>query len=105
MQYIESTKIPLIENILILGLKTDELNNLQSLNTEEIEEISLKYKAVILENYQSIYIQKKMNPEDEFYKKICEYSFPGGVVNSSENININKRQYITFCVKDNQKKR
>ena len=103
MQYIESTKIPLIDNILILGLKTDELNNLQSLNIEEIEEISLKYKAVILENYQSIYKQSKMNPEDEFYKKICEYSFPGGVVNSSENININKRQYITFCVKDNQK--
>ena len=103
MQCKESNKFPLIENILILGLKTDELNNLQSLNTDEIEEVTLKYKAVILENYQSNYLPRKINPEDEFYKKICEYSFPGGVVNTSENININKKQYITFCVKDNQK--
>ena len=101
MQNNEINKVPLIDNILILGLKSDELNNLQSLNVEEIEEVTLKYKAVILENYQSTFISKKFNPEDDFYKKICEYSFPGGVVNTSENININKKQYITFCIKDN----
>ena len=102
MQNNDINKVPLIENILILGLKSDELNNLQSLNIEEIEEVTLKYKAVILENYQSTFISKQFNPEDEFYKKICEYSFPGGVVNTSENININKKQYITFCIKDNE---
>ena len=102
MQNNDINKVPLIENILILGLKSDELNNLQSLNIEEIEEVTLKYKAVILENYQSTFISKQFNPGDEFYKKICEYSFPGGVVNTSENININKKQYITFCIKDNE---
>ena len=101
MQINAINKIPLIENILILGLKTVELNNLQSLNIDKIEEISLKYKASILENYQSPYSTQTFSPEDIFYKKLCEYSFPGGVINSSENINISKKQYITFCLKDN----
>ena len=88
----------LIDNILILGLKSEELNSLQSLNIEEIEKISLKYKAVILENYS---INKKNNSDDEFFKKICEYSFPGGVINYSESKNFNKNQYITCCIRDN----
>ena len=100
----EISKIPLIDNILILGLKREELNTLQSLNIDEIEKISLKYKAVILENYQSIYIPKNINSDESFFKKICEYSFPAGVVNSSDNININKNQYITFCIRDNSGK-
>ena len=103
MQINSFNKIPLIENIIILGLKTDELNKLQSLNIDKIEEVSLKYKASILENYQSIYSTKISNSEDQFYKKICQYSFPGGIINSSQNININKKQYITFCIKDNSK--
>ena len=94
----ENNDISLIDNIIILGLKSEELNCLQALNIEEIGKISLKYKAVILENYN---ISKKYNSDDEFSKKICEYSFPGGVVSSSENINFNKNQYITFSIKDN----
>ena len=101
MQLNETTKNPFFDNILILGLKSDELNTLQTLDIDEIEKQSLKYKAVILHNYQSIYCPKYFNPEDEFYKKICEYSFPIGVINYSENININKKQYTTFCLKDN----
>ena len=91
----------IIENILILGLKSDELNKLQSLVIDKIEEVSSKYKAVILNNYQSIHVSRSFNPDDNFYKKICEYSFPGGVVNSSENININRKPKITFCIKYN----
>ena len=87
----------LIDNILILGLKSEELNSLQSLKIEEIEKMSLKYKAVVLENYS---INKIYDSDDEFFKKICEYSFPGGVINSSEDI-FNKNQYITFCIRDN----
>ena len=101
MKVNKNNKIPLIENILILGLKSDELNKLQSLDIDKIEEVSSKYKAVILDNYQSIHISRSFNPDDNFYKKICEYSFPGGVVNSSENININRKQKITFCIKYN----
>ena len=101
MKVNKNNKIPLIENILILGLKSDELNKLQSLGIDKIEEVSSKYKAVILNNYQSIHISRSFNPDDNFYKKICEYSFPGGVVNSSENININRKPKITFCIKYN----
>ena len=97
MKVNKNNRIPLIENILILGLKSDELNKLQSLNINKIEEVSSKYKAVILDNYQSIHISRSFN--DNFYKKICEYSFPGGIVNSSENMNINRKQKITFCIK------
>ena len=100
----EINKNILIENILILGLKKEELNKFQSLNIDEIEKISLKYKATILENYKSIHISKNLNSDDEFYKKICEYSFPAGVVNSSDNINNNKNQFITFCLRDNKDK-
>ena len=98
----KNKKEELINNILILGLKSEELNKLQSLDIDEIEELSSKYKAVILDNYESTYISKNARHDDEFYKNICEYSFPGGVVNSSENININKKQYITFCIKYNK---
>ena len=104
MKLKEKCKNPFIDNILILGLKSDELNTLQSLDIDEIEKFSLKYKAVILQNYQSTYCSKLFNPEDEFFKKICEYSFPIGVINYSENININKKQYTTFCLKDSNNK-
>ena len=101
---INEKKEPLIDNILILGLKSEELNNLQSLNIDEIEKEALKFKAVILKNYQSIYSSINICNEDEFCKKICEYSFPGGVINTSDNINGNKNQYINFCIQFNREK-
>ena len=103
MKVNEKCKNSFIDNILIIGLKSDELNTLQSLDIDKIEKQSLKYKAVILRNYQSIHCSKFFNSEDEFYQKICEYSFPIGVINYSEYINVNKKQYTTFCLKDNNK--
>ena len=87
-----------------MGLKSEELNNLQSLNIDEIERVALKLKAVILENYQSFYSPINICSDDEFCKRIWEYSFPGGVINTSDNINANKNQYITFCIQDNKEK-
>ena len=102
MKINENNTGPIIDSILILGLKSDELNKLQSFYIEDVEEVCLKYKAIVLEKYNSTLISKNLEPEEEFYKKICEYSFPGGVVNTSENININKKIYITFCLKNNK---
>ena len=67
---INEKKKPLIDNILILGLKSEELNNLQSLNVDEIENFALKFKAVILENYQSFYSPINICSDDEFCKRI-----------------------------------
>ena len=63
-------KKPIIDNILIMGLKSEELNNLQSLNIDEIEKVALKLNAVILENYQSIYSPINICSDDEFCKRI-----------------------------------
>ena len=92
-------KFPIIDNILILGLKSEELNSIQSSNINNIEENLSKYKPAILSDYSLF--NKTANPQkEEFYKSICQYSFPDGTIISSENINFNKRQYITFCIKD-----
>ena len=96
----ETKKIPIIDNILILGLKSEELNSIQSSNIDYIEENSSKYKSSILSNYYIYNKTNKGNNEDEFYNNICEYSFPNGVVVSNDNININKKHYITFCIKN-----
>ena len=101
MQKTNEHKFPLIENILILGLKSNELNALPSLNMKQIEELSHIYKPKIIQNYQSNLITQKINPEDELYKKICEFSFPKGVINYSENNNFDKIENITFCLKYN----
>ena len=95
----EIKKFPIIENILILGLKTEDLNSIQSLNINNIEENLSKYKSTILSNY-SIYNKSSQNQNEEFYKNICDYSFPEGVIIPKENTNYNKKQYITFSVKD-----
>ena len=88
-------KIPLIENILLLGLKSEELNKIQSLEIGDLE--NFQFKPVLLENYQSNYIQTV--PDEEFLSKICEFSFPYGVVNYSDNgIFSNKKQLLTFCL-------
>ena len=96
----EIKKIPIIDNILILGLKSEELNSIQSSNIDYIEENSSKYKSSILSNYSIYNKTNQGNNDDEFYKNICEYSFPNGVVVSNDNININKKHYITFCIKN-----
>ena len=95
----EIKKFPIIDNILILGLKTEDLNSIQSSNINNIEENLSKYKSTILSNY-SIYNKTSQNQNEEFYKNICEYSFPEGVIIPKENTNFNKKQYITFCIKD-----
>ena len=95
----EIKKFPIIDNILILGLKTEDLNSIQSSNINNIEENLSKYKSTILSNY-SINNKTSQNQNEEFYKNICEYSFPEGVIIPKENTNFNKKQYITFCIKD-----
>ena len=92
----EIDKLPLIENILILGLNSDDLNSIQSSDINDIEENSSKYKSTILSDYS---LFNKLS-QDDFYKKICDLSFPCGTVISSQNINYNKKQYISFSIKD-----
>ena len=95
----ELKNYPIIDNILILGLKSEELTSIQSSTLLNIQENSSKYKSSILFNYQS---PNKINtgPNIDFFTKICELSFPNGVVYSSENINYNKKQIISFCLRD-----
>ena len=95
----ENKKFPIIDSILILGLKSEDLNLIQSSNINNIEENSSKYKPIILSDY-SLYNKTINDKKIEFYKNICQYSFPEGAIISSENINFNKKQYITFCIKD-----
>ena len=95
----EIKKLSIIENILILGLKSEELNKIQNSNITDIEENLSKYKSSILSNY-SLYNKISPGQNDDFYTKICEYSFPDGVIISSENISFNKKEYITFTIKD-----
>ena len=95
----EIKKFPLIENILILGLNSDDLNSIQSSNINDIEENSSKYKSSIL-SYYSSHSKIPLEKNDDFSQKICELSFPGGIVSSSQNINYNKKQYISFSIKD-----
>ena len=92
----EIDKLPLIENILILGLNSDDLNSIQSSDINDIEENSSKYKSTILSDYS---LFNKLS-QDDFYQKICDLSFPYGTVISSQNINYNKKQYISFSIKD-----
>ena len=95
----EIKKFPLIENILILGLNSDDLNSIQSSNINDIEENSSKYKSSIL-SYYSSHSKIPLEKNDDFSQKICELSFPVGIVSSSQNINYNKKQYISFSIKD-----
>ena len=96
----ETKKLRIIDNILILGLKTAQLNSIQSSTINQIEEDTSNYKCSILSNYTLYNKTTQLQNEDEFYKSICDYSFPNGVISSSENINLNKKQYITFSIKD-----
>ena len=92
----EIKKYPIIENILILGLTSEDLNSIQSSNINELEENLSKYKSTILSDYS---LFNKITPDD-FSQKICDLSFPEGIVLSSQNINYNKKEYISFSIKD-----
>ena len=92
----EIKKFPIIENILILGLTSEDLNSIQSSNINNLEENISKYKSTILSDYS---LSNKLS-QDDFSKKICDLSFPEGIVLSSQNINYNKKQYISFSIKD-----
>ena len=95
----EIKKLSVIDSILILGLTSEDLNSIKLSNINDIEENSSKYKSTILSEY-SLSNNITKEKKDEFYQKICEYSFPNGMVISSENINFNKKEYITLSLKD-----
>ena len=91
----KNDKFPLFENIMLLGVSSEKLNEIQYLTAEEIGENITGIKAILIRNYQSNYLSDTL--DDAYFSDILRLSFPEPIIDlNSENASSVK--FHTFCM-------